>query len=487
MIVKLLIRRDTTENWENINPVLDDGEFGIERCIDNSTKVKIGNGVNDWNTLKYDLLNDIEINNLLENEVNKLNDNLNEEIQNRLEQVNNLNENIDIINNILKGTNVILLEGASLTRAINGITEIPKILFDNEIILENNKTIIYDIYGTIGLYTGDIDTATINCITMSLSPISHTETPLIGQVATHAELPLTVNEIETLFGRTPVLDNYIQVLNDETFNGLRTEWYIISIDLAGNIQWGNPVIINDSDYQAQTTTADSGKVLIGGLTPGTFGISIPVDTELTNDSNNLVNAKAIYSYLQTEITKVNNYILTEIDKAKRSLTMGRVVFTNAGTYNFAAPVDGYYNFVIAGGGGSGASNTNNGNAGGNTTLTGAVSLTANGGGGGNSNNTGGAGGVSGSGTSNTALRGLGGILQIDGCITSGGNGGTASSGNGGGGGGSGYVASTRVFLNKNQTVQITIGAGGAATSGTNNYPAGTSGSPGFCIINWHGV
>lgn len=43
---------DTTERWEQYNPVLLNGEFGIERCGD-YCKIKIGNGVDPWLNLKY--------------------------------------------------------------------------------------------------------------------------------------------------------------------------------------------------------------------------------------------------------------------------------------------------------------------------------------------------------------------------------------------------------------------------------------------------
>jgi hypothetical protein len=51
MATKIQIRRDTAANWETTNPVLSQGEPGLE--IDTG-KVKYGNGTSDWRTLAYD-------------------------------------------------------------------------------------------------------------------------------------------------------------------------------------------------------------------------------------------------------------------------------------------------------------------------------------------------------------------------------------------------------------------------------------------------
>lgn len=43
-------RRDTKDNWNTSNPVLLDGEIGIET---DTRKMKFGDGSNHWNNLKY--------------------------------------------------------------------------------------------------------------------------------------------------------------------------------------------------------------------------------------------------------------------------------------------------------------------------------------------------------------------------------------------------------------------------------------------------
>lgn len=43
---------DTTENWESNNPVLLNGEIGLEKSAE-GIKIKVGDGVTQWNSLEY--------------------------------------------------------------------------------------------------------------------------------------------------------------------------------------------------------------------------------------------------------------------------------------------------------------------------------------------------------------------------------------------------------------------------------------------------
>lgn len=47
------LRRDTVARWARINPILEDGEPGIERDADGIEKLKIGDGSTPWNVLDY--------------------------------------------------------------------------------------------------------------------------------------------------------------------------------------------------------------------------------------------------------------------------------------------------------------------------------------------------------------------------------------------------------------------------------------------------
>jgi hypothetical protein len=50
MATRIKLRRDTTANWMDVNPILANGEMGIEA---DTRRVKIGDGSTSWNNLKY--------------------------------------------------------------------------------------------------------------------------------------------------------------------------------------------------------------------------------------------------------------------------------------------------------------------------------------------------------------------------------------------------------------------------------------------------
>jgi|SRR5689334_18064643 len=52
MATRIQIRRDTGANWASANPVLSDGEIGIEKDA-TPIKFKIGDGTTTWNSLDY--------------------------------------------------------------------------------------------------------------------------------------------------------------------------------------------------------------------------------------------------------------------------------------------------------------------------------------------------------------------------------------------------------------------------------------------------
>lgn len=56
MSVQIQLRNDTSTNWESVNPVLAQGELGLER---DTRKFKIGNGTDNWNDLPYNV-NDVQ-------------------------------------------------------------------------------------------------------------------------------------------------------------------------------------------------------------------------------------------------------------------------------------------------------------------------------------------------------------------------------------------------------------------------------------------
>ena len=62
--IRIQLRNDTAENWTAKNPVLLKGEMGVE--IDTG-KTKIGNGTDDWKTLKYSGVDEDTIKGIIDN------------------------------------------------------------------------------------------------------------------------------------------------------------------------------------------------------------------------------------------------------------------------------------------------------------------------------------------------------------------------------------------------------------------------------------
>lgn len=65
--IRIQLRNDTAENWTARNPVLLKGEMGVE--IDTG-KTKIGNGTDDWKTLKYSGVDEDTIKGIIDNNRN---------------------------------------------------------------------------------------------------------------------------------------------------------------------------------------------------------------------------------------------------------------------------------------------------------------------------------------------------------------------------------------------------------------------------------
>lgn len=62
--IRIQLRNDTAENWTSANPVLLKGEMGVE--IDTG-KTKIGNGTDNWKTLKYSGVDEDTIKGIIDN------------------------------------------------------------------------------------------------------------------------------------------------------------------------------------------------------------------------------------------------------------------------------------------------------------------------------------------------------------------------------------------------------------------------------------
>lgn len=225
----------------------------------------------------------------------------------------------DKVANIPEGAKILQLSGLNLTRVLNGVTNVPKSSFPGTTEFEVGKLIITDAQGTLGIYITDVDANTLLIQTRSISPMSGEKSTLLGTVPTRADLPNNTVAAESLFGRTPVVDDYCRITADEAHAGATTKIYIVSVE-GGVITWGNEVVLNAADYQAQTTTTDAGKLLTGGATPGTFGPSVDRSTleitsnkvlDITDSSTDAQypSAKAVNTKLKGKVS-----VTTEADK-----------------------------------------------------------------------------------------------------------------------------------------------------------------------------
>lgn len=198
----------------------------------------------------------------------------------RQDQVDELNRQIGETNTVLAGAHTAGLDGAALSRVLGSENFVSVSLFDADMPWSAGKTLVFDSQGTEGVIIAKDDT-NYTILTKSVSPMGADEPTLLGNVPIKAGLPLTVTVAQELWGRVPDIDDYARVVADETHSGNTYEYYVAAIDTNGNIAWGNEIAINTADYQAQSSANDSGKLLTGGLTPGTFGASVPVSAFAT--------------------------------------------------------------------------------------------------------------------------------------------------------------------------------------------------------------
>lgn len=205
------------------------------------------------------------------------------------------------IEDLFSGLDKVLLHNEQLSRSIWAVKSLPKSYFDPGQAFAIDKTLICDAYGTQALYIGDVDADTINTRTISVSPQRLVNPARLGNADTHADLPTTVTAGQAKWNRTAVVDDYAHVLADETMTGSpAVDWYVIDIT-DDNITWGNPVIINTSQYQAQSTSVDSNKLLVGGVATGTFGTSRNIDTSIIGGSTGIPTSGVVSDFVNDSL------------------------------------------------------------------------------------------------------------------------------------------------------------------------------------------
>jgi len=144
MGVTIQLRRDITSNWQTVNPVLNEGEFGIEYNSDKSQilGIKIGNGSDTWNNLDY-FLTSMSVGGSVDKRI----------------------ETLEVTSNIPHGTNITLPNGMTYhnnnkslevyvnhLRMINGkdFTEIDdSIISFTDIDLQTNDVVLFVAFKTV--------------------------------------------------------------------------------------------------------------------------------------------------------------------------------------------------------------------------------------------------------------------------------------------------------------------------------------------------
>ena len=64
-LTKVILRNDSTANWDTKNPVLDKGEIGFEFTADGAVLTKVGDGATAWKQLGYSGVDEDKINTLI--------------------------------------------------------------------------------------------------------------------------------------------------------------------------------------------------------------------------------------------------------------------------------------------------------------------------------------------------------------------------------------------------------------------------------------
>jgi len=224
---------------------------------------------------------------------------INTEAGDRQNQFNQLDNILQAHTSELEGRVVHNLVGAFLSLIPNDATVVQKVLWDSGVTdtFIENATLINDANGTVGVYSSDIDSATIEIITLTTSGMAGIEIIDLGEVATYASLPSDISD--SWFTQTPNVGNRVIITADENASGNRTRRSIVEIN-NGSIIWGNPVTIQSGDFQTKTDISMSGQILTGGAMAGTFGTPRATDITPTAGSNNLITSGGVATALLTK-------------------------------------------------------------------------------------------------------------------------------------------------------------------------------------------
>ena len=201
MFARLLLRRGSTTEWANANPILELGEPGVDTTVN---KIKIGDGITNWNNLDWanrlstDELGDIVIDNpqnmqILTYQNNKWVNTNNKSCVSPSSVIGKVDIFVNEVDNQFRFRSLIAGDGLSITTIDNStirvsaiplsLTNLTDIQFEET--LENGQVLQYTENGTWANtkldYNNIVNTPTIPGSLNDLNDVNIT-TPLAGQV-----------------------------------------------------------------------------------------------------------------------------------------------------------------------------------------------------------------------------------------------------------------------------------------------------------------
>jgi hypothetical protein len=262
-IVRIKSRRDSKIQWEAINPILLEGELGIEKGTE--PKVKVGNGIDTWNDLPY-----------LTNQAD-------------------LQEAIDIINSEIGGIDgrLVLVEG-KIIEIEGDISLVESDITDAQGRLNSIETIINPIPGQIAGLTNDLDTERTNRI--------NNDTTLQGNINT-----VSTNLSTEIANRTNEITRVEGIISNEK---TRAEGIESGLNTRLNTAEGNI-----SSLQTSVNTTLPNSIATKTISSDTTDNLIDLKQNNTSIVNNIPNK----SYVDTAIASVSSLVVDGNDKV---LTIG---------------------------------------------------------------------------------------------------------------------------------------------------------------------
>jgi hypothetical protein len=159
-----------------------------------------------------------------------------------------------------------------LSKILNGTTEVPFIQLDMPPPYATGRTLVKDIYGTLGTVTV-VQESYVVVTTVTTSFIGSSIPILLGNITVRGLLPLKQSDSVTVFNREASVGDRCRIITDDQFGGATTEIYVLAVGTETDpvLTWGNELILNTSDYQLAAPASLAGFVPTMGAVPGTWG------------------------------------------------------------------------------------------------------------------------------------------------------------------------------------------------------------------------